>query len=91
MIWKKIKGFESYSISTSGIIVNNDTNRKLSFWCNSNCQKRVTLRKNNKQYNRLLDKLLFNTFGNEIFASTKKSISAQNNYNKKILKYQLIK
>lgn len=85
MIWKPIKGFEDYNISTSGIIVNNESYRRLSYWNNSNRQRTVTICKDNKKYNRVVDKLLFETFGVNIYESTNKSIKLQINYNNRLI------
>jgi len=84
MVWRKIKGFDNYSISTSGIVINNQTLKVKKSWLNSNHQKTVTLSKD-KKYNRIIDRLLFETFGINVYESTEKSIKLQINYNNKLI------
>lgn len=86
MIWKVVKGFDNYEISTSGIIANLETNYRLKGYLNNNRQKCVTIRKNGKNYNKIVDLLLFETFGKKIFTSNKESEIAQTKYNNSLIK-----
>lgn len=48
ILWKPISGYENYSVSNTGIIKNNTTNRELKYYIR-NGYKSVTLSKNNQK------------------------------------------
>lgn len=57
MEWRKIEGFENYSVSDTGLVRNDDTGRDISRH-NSNGYLRVELRKNGRSSKRLVHRLV---------------------------------
>lgn len=61
-IWKKIDGFESYSVSNMGRVRNDVTVRVLSFWDNHNGYKMVTLTRNYEKHSFRVHRLVAKSF-----------------------------
>lgn len=61
-IWKTLKNFPSYNVSSYGRIMNVKTQRILKTFINEKGYQTVCLRKNNKQYTVRVHKLIAETF-----------------------------
>ena len=61
-IWKTLKNFPSYNVSSYGRIMNIKTQRILKTFINEKGYQTVCLRKNNKQYTVRVHKLIAETF-----------------------------
>ena len=61
-IWKPLKKFPSYNVSSDGRIMNVKTQRILKTFINEKGYQTVCLRKNNKQYTVRVHKLIAETF-----------------------------
>lgn len=66
-IWKPLRNFPNYNCSSEGRIMNIRTQRILSQTTDDKGYARVTLRKNNEQYNVRVHRLVADTFLGECF------------------------